>query len=111
MIALDESLTRREWCYCARPKEFEVSGCPMCGNPDPDWSEYRHHCWCPNCEIDFQPDCDGVFGGPVGVQLCELIGVYFDEFNVQTGELRAGPSGVLHYHEAHTAHAMSRSTE
>jgi hypothetical protein len=96
-IALDESLEKREWSYCARPCNFEVSGCPMCGNPDPEWSEYKHYCWCRDCKIDFQPESNGIFGGPICVQACELIGVCFDEYNLVNGEIRPGPSGLLHY--------------
>jgi hypothetical protein len=97
MIALDESLEKREWVYCLRPNKFEVSGCPMCGNPDPDWSEFYHHCWCPVCKIDFQPEHNGIFGGPVCVSACDMIGLYLDQYHVATGEIRPGPSGVLHF--------------
>ena len=51
-------LPKREWVYVQRPKEYEIAGCPHCGNDDPDWSEYAHRLWCPVCKIDFIPEHD-----------------------------------------------------
>lgn len=90
-------LIKRTEVYCMRPRDFEMSGCPTCDNLDPEWSEYRKHLWCPICEKDFIPAVDGIFGGPVLVNLCELLGIYFDTIDFETGEIRPGPNGVIHY--------------
>ena len=75
----------------------------VCGNADPDWSEFKKHLWCPTCQKDFIPDHYGVLDGPVPVNISELIGIYFDTLDLETGEIKPGPSGVLHFSKKETA--------
>lgn len=77
-------LKRREYVYCQPPKDYGISGCPQCRHDDCQWSEFVHRCWCPICRIDFEPRYKGIFDGPIGVQLCELIGIRFDAFHIET---------------------------
>lgn len=70
-----------------RPKEYEISGCPTCGNTDPDWSEFQRHMWCPKCEIDFEPEQGGVFDGPIPMNCCRMLGVTFDSYVLATNEI------------------------
>lgn len=93
----EQALEKRTHVYVQRPREYEVAGCPTCGNANPDWSEYKSHLWCQNCKVDFKPEHYGVLDGPVCVQACELLGIYFDRIHLETGEIEAGPSGVLHF--------------
>lgn len=79
-------LERRTHVYVLRPKDYEMSGC-SCGNSDPDWSEYKGRLWCPSCKVDFVPTSGGIFGGPVPVQVCGLMGIDLRELNLTTGEI------------------------
>ena len=89
-------LVKRTYVYIERPRVFEISGC-SCGNNDPEWSEYNGHLWCPKCEKDFEPKHGGVFDGPICVNLCELLGIYFDTLDLETGEIKPGPSEIQHF--------------
>jgi len=73
--------------YLQRPREYGLSGCPQCGNADPEWSEFQKHCWCPTCQIDFEPTEDGVFGGPILMQMAALFGMFFDSLVLETGQV------------------------
>lgn len=79
-------LERRTHVYVMRPKEYEISGCE-CGNNDPDWSEYKHHLWCPICKIDFIPKQNGIFDGPIPVQVMELMGISLSRYCIATGKI------------------------
>lgn len=81
-----ETLEKRTHCYVMRPAYYEISGC-KCGNNDPDWSEYRKHLWCSICEIDFIPECDGMFSGPILVNTMDLLGIDLRRVNLETGEI------------------------
>ena len=69
-----------------RPKEYEISGC-LCGNGDPDWSEYVGHLWCPTCERDFKPKSGGIFDGPIPVHGMELMGIDIRQYDLLSGEI------------------------
>jgi len=79
----DKELPKRKWVYLMQPMDYEMSPCP-CGNTDIDWSEYEKHLWCPKCEKDFIPEFSGPFDGPIGVNLCKMIGITFDRFNLES---------------------------
>jgi hypothetical protein len=96
-------LERRTRVYCERSAKFEISGCQLCGNTDPDWSEFKKRLWCQNCQRDFEPEHWGVLDGPVLVNLSELLGIYFDTIDLETGEIEAGPSGVIHFSKQEAA--------
>ena len=83
-------LERRTTVYVMRPKEYEVSGC-KCGNDDPDWSEFKGHLWCPKCEIDFKPESDGIFGGPIPVNAMYLLGIDLRSYDIATCEIVNDP--------------------
>lgn len=83
----DEGKENRVWVYVQRPKEYEIAGCPQCGNPDPDWSEWAHHCWCPVCQIDFIPIHGGIFDGPIPVNCAALMGIDLRRYNIETGKI------------------------
>lgn len=93
---MPEELTKRTHVYVQRPKTFGLSGC-KCGNQDPDWSEYQGHLWCQYCKIDFIPEEQGVFGGPVGIHACELMGIYFDRIRLMDSVLEPDPLGTFHF--------------
>ncbi len=79
-------LRKRTHVYVMRPREYEVSGC-KCGNNDPDWSEYKDHLWCAACQIDFIPEQNGIFDGPIPVQTTELMGISLSRYCIATGEI------------------------
>lgn len=85
-------LEKRTHCYVMRPAEYEISGC-ACGNADPDWSEYKGHLWCATCEIDFVPERQGIFGGPIPVHGMELMGIDIRQYDLATGEIEELPRG------------------
>jgi hypothetical protein len=53
-------LEKRTWVYLQRPRQYEIAF-HGCGHTDPDWSEYQGHLWCPQCNVDFIPEFNGVF--------------------------------------------------
>ena len=74
---------KRTWHYIQSPVSFEVAPCP-CGNHDTQWSEFEREVWCAVCEKDFAPEHNGVFNGPIPMQLCAMLGIRFDRFNMLT---------------------------
>ena len=77
---------KRTWVYVMRPKAYDIAGCP-CGNSDPEWSEYQKHLWCETCQKDFIPEHYGVLDGPVGINVCKMLGLSFDRFNLLTNTM------------------------
>lgn len=78
--------TLRTHVYVQRPRIYEIAPC-ACGNADPDWSEFEKHLWCQKCEIDFIPEHDGIFGGPIPVETCGMLGISFDRYNLETKQV------------------------
>lgn len=76
-------LELREWSYCQRPQDFDMDSCD-CGNHVTQWSEYKNHLWCVKCEKDFIPKFNGIFEGPIPMELAYLMGVSFDRINLKT---------------------------
>ena len=74
---------KREWVYLMAPKDYEMAGCD-CGNLDVQWSEWQGMLWCDRCQKDFVPADSGLFDGPIGVNLCALMGITFDRLNLAT---------------------------
>ena len=85
-------MEKRTEVYLLRPKEFEISGCPVCGNEDPDWSEFKSHLWCARCEKDFIPESSGVFDGPVPINTAHLMGMCFATIDIETGAISNCPA-------------------
>lgn len=81
-----EPLEKRTWVYLQQPK---VYGIPLhsCGHPDPEWSEFKDRLWCPSCLVDFIPEHWGIFDGPVGINICAMLGIFFDRFIFDTNEI------------------------
>jgi len=79
-------LEKRTWVYVQRPRDYEIAF-HGCGHSDPDWSEYKHHLWCPVCKVDFIPTHSGVFDGPISIECCRLMGIVFDRFNLETQQI------------------------
>lgn len=79
-------LKLREWVYIQRPKDYGVSGC-ACGNEDPDWSEFKGRLWCQTCRVDFIPQHNGVFDGPILVNVSHLMGLCFSRYIIATQEI------------------------
>ena len=77
---------KRTWCYIQSPATYEMAPC-ACGNEDTQWSEFRHHLWCANCQIDFIPEHDGIFGGPIPIGVASMLGISFDRINLETNEI------------------------
>lgn len=77
---------KRTEVYVLRPREYEMGPC-VCGNPDPDWSEFQGHVWCPVCQIDFIPEENGVFGGPIPINAAHLMGLCFATINIETNAI------------------------
>jgi hypothetical protein len=79
-------LKKRKKCYVMPPRAFEIAGCD-CGNQNTQWSEYEGHLWCAKCEKDFIPAHGGIFDGPIPVGTCRILGIRFDEIDLETGEV------------------------
>jgi hypothetical protein len=94
----EQALTKRTYVYIQRPCSYLISGCPMCGNLDSEWSEYRNYMWCSTCNIDFLPEDSGIFDGPVPIKVCYMMGLYFDVIDLNTGEIRSIlPNEPVHF--------------
>lgn len=79
-------LEKRTWVYVQRPWQYEMALC-KCGHLDPDWSEYKGHLWCPVCLIDFIPEHNGIFDGPIPVATSEMLGISFDRYDLETRKI------------------------
>lgn len=80
-------LERRKWHYAQPPATYGMAGCPICGNFKTQWSEYQKHNWCAKCEIDFIPEHAGIFDGPIPINVCAMLGIYFDRVNLETNQI------------------------
>lgn len=78
---------KRIWVLMQPPSIYEMGACPKCENTSTVWSEWDDHVWCPECNLDFIPQDKGVFDGPVCMQVCRMLGIYFDRQNLETGEI------------------------
>lgn len=83
MTPKTEPMTRRDWYYAMPPSAFEVAPC-VCGNADTQWSEFKEHCWCDRCQVDFKPAHAGIFDGPIPMGACEMLGLRFDRVIIAT---------------------------
>lgn len=83
---MPEELKKRIWCYCGSPKNFLIP-VHTCG-AEPQWSEFEGHCWCPQCEIDYKPEDNGIFDGPILLKVTNLCGIVFDRFIIETREVQ-----------------------
>ncbi len=78
----------RTWVYVNQPAEYGISGCPSCNNEDDQkWSEFKGKCWCPECKIDYAPDHNGVFDGPIPIGTAQLLGLDFRRIDLATRKI------------------------
>jgi hypothetical protein len=91
-------LIKRTWCYVQPPRKYDMPRC-ACGNENTQWSEYAKHLWCDVCKVDFIPEHNGIFDGPIPVQLCSLMGIKFDRIDLETMELVPFDLGTLTFNE------------
>ncbi|MBW2363510.1 MAG: hypothetical protein JRF25_00260 [Deltaproteobacteria bacterium] len=76
-------MKRREWVYVMSPSAYEMS-CDLC-NGEVEWSEFQGLVWCWRCLKDTRGN-PGVFGGPIGIEACRLLGISFDRIHLKTGK-------------------------
>lgn len=79
-------LAKRDWVYIQPPKAYEIAPC-SCGNNNCQWSEFKKHLWCEKCQKDFVPEHNGVFDGPIPIQVSAMFGIYFDLENISDGTI------------------------
>ena len=76
-------MKKRKWVYVQPPSAYGVS-CNLCGG-EVQWSEYRRKVWCWRCLKDV-PGTPGLFGGPIAIEVCEMLGVCLDKIDLATGK-------------------------
>ncbi|MFA7219148.1 MAG: hypothetical protein WC119_01310 [Synergistaceae bacterium] len=79
-------MKKRVWAYLQNPKDYEIT-CDLCGGTNIEWSEWEGLIWCYDCEKDTK-GTEGIFDGPIMPNICELMGISFDELNIETGDIR-----------------------
>lgn len=79
-------LEKRTWCYMQSPSIYEIAPC-ACGNTATQWSEFKGRLWCDRCAVDFVPAHNGIFDGPIPVSVAGMLGMSFDRFNLETGQV------------------------
>lgn len=82
-----DKLKRRKWHYVQSPWRYEIAPCD-CGNADTQWSEFKKHLWCQICKKDFIPKHNGIFDGPIPVNLARMIGISFDRVYIKSGKVK-----------------------
>jgi hypothetical protein len=68
-------MKHRKWVYVMKPQDYDIF-CDKCNGRNIEWSEYEHMIWCYDCKID-TPGFEGIFGGPIPVGACEILGISF----------------------------------
>ncbi len=77
------NLVKRTHVFLQSPSVYAIPGC-SCGNEDTQWSEYQAHLWCDKCAIDFIPEHNGVFDGPIMMNLAQSMGMSFSRLDLTT---------------------------
>ena len=77
---------KRKWVYVLTPAKYGMSGCD-CGNNECQWSEFEKHLWCAKCQKDFIPKETGMFDGPIGLEVCRMLGIVFDRYEISSGRI------------------------
>ena len=70
-------MKKRTWCYKSLPTAFEIK-CDKCGGENITWSEYEHHIWCFDCEVDTK-GTENLLSGPVPVSTAALLGINLEK--------------------------------
>ena len=76
-------MKRRKWVFIMPPSAYEIS-CNLC-NGEVEWSEYERLVWCWRCLKDV-PGNPGLFGGPIPIEACGLLGISLDKIDLKTGK-------------------------
>ena len=79
-------MKKRKWVYIMKPTAYEIS-CDKCGGSKITWSEFEHMIWCYDCKIDTQGN-EGIFGGPISLEVSKLFGISFDRFYLKSKRIR-----------------------
>lgn len=74
-------MRKRTWHYVMNPASYEIT-CDKCGGSNVEWSEYEHMIWCYHCQIDTK-GTEGIFGGPIGWGVAELLGISFNHWDMK----------------------------
>lgn len=74
-------MRKRTWHYVMKPQFYEIA-CDKCNGSNINWSEYEHKIWCYDCKIDTD-GTGGIFDGPIGWGIAQLLGISFNRFNLK----------------------------
>lgn len=77
---------KRTWVFIQSPRDYEIAPC-SCGNQETQWSEYEKHIWCAKCEIDFIPEHNGIFDGPIMINTAQMLGLHFTKVDLLTNDI------------------------
>ena len=78
-------MERRAWVYRQRPDVYGIAGCNYCAGNDTDWSEFVGRIWCRRCKREYVPAHNGVFDGPIPIEVARLMGMSFDKVQLSSG--------------------------
>lgn len=87
---MNKNLIKREWHYILPPQAFDCT-CEKCGGRNLQWSEWKSHIWCYDCEIDFDPkdsEHAGIFSGPIPIITTSLFGTSFDRYFIKENKIQ-----------------------
>lgn len=86
IVLVEFKLKKRTWHYIQKPQEYEVH-CDKCNGINLDWSEWASLIWCYDCNVDNR-GTEGVFGGPIPVNLSYVLGMRFDIWDMKKNRIR-----------------------
>ena len=72
------NMKKRTWVYVMSPIAYEIS-CDKCGGSNITWSEFEHKIFCFDCKVDTRGN-EGIFGGPIPLEVSKMFGTTFDRF-------------------------------
>lgn len=78
-------LAKRTWVYICQPFVYGIT-CDKCNGSDITWSEFEHMIWCYACKVDTE-GTEGVFDGPIPINMSHLLGMCFSRYNMETKQL------------------------
>lgn len=73
-------MKKRTWHYVMKPYAYSMR-CDKCEGSNIEWSEFEHKIWCYDCQIDTD-GFEGIFGGPIGINVAKIMGIFFDRWNM-----------------------------
>jgi len=69
-----------------KPENYEIA-CDKCGGHNITWSEFEKLIWCFDCKVDTR-GTEGVFGGPIPLELSKILGISFDRLYLKDRSVR-----------------------